>query len=165
MDEVPNEEIINDSTLSFGTLEFTNGGKYIGQIKNDEMNGHGMFIYSRADNEALDYYNGTYKNGLKDGKGKLVWKDGQFYDGQWKDGKRNGFGKEIYGDHDSYEGYFKDNIRSGHGKYTWASGAQYVGNFENGDQNGKGTFFYKPTSNIFKYEGDFLNDQNHGNGK
>lgn len=35
-------------------------------------------------------YSGSVKNGLYDGKGKLIIADGSTYDGTWKNGKKNG---------------------------------------------------------------------------
>lgn len=40
------------------------------------------------------------------------------YEGGFKNGKKNGFGKMTYRDGTVYEGEFKDNAIEGSGKYT-----------------------------------------------
>ncbi len=39
------------------------------------------------------FYEGLWKDGLKNGKGKIIQPDGRCYEGLWKDGKLNGIGK------------------------------------------------------------------------
>jgi hypothetical protein len=39
-----------------------------------------------------DKYEGTFKDGNIDGKGKYTSKDGEVYDGEFKDNKHFGFG-------------------------------------------------------------------------
>ena len=41
-------------------------------------------------------YVGQYKDGEKHGKGIYTWSDGGFYSGDWKDGKEHGKGTETY---------------------------------------------------------------------
>ena len=41
-------------------------------------------------------YNGEYKNGKIEGRGKLIYKDVYEYDGEFIDGNKNGFGTQIY---------------------------------------------------------------------
>ena len=41
-----------------------------------------------------------YKNDLKEGNGIFFYLDGRKYDGQWKDGKKDGHGKMKYNNGD-----------------------------------------------------------------
>lgn len=47
---------------------------------------------------------GQFFNGLKHGKGRMVWPDGTVYEGQWINDKRHGKGRVIYSQGDYYEG-------------------------------------------------------------
>ena len=42
-----------------------------------------------------DVYEGNWKDGKKNGKGKYTYTDGTVYEGDWKDGSKNGKGKNI----------------------------------------------------------------------
>ena len=61
-------------------------------------------------------YEGEFKNNLRHGKGKMVWKNGNVYEGSWKDGMADGYGSLMLRDGYTHYGYFKDN---------W-----YIGNIE-----------------------------------
>jgi hypothetical protein len=41
----------------------------------------------------VDTYDGNFKNGLPEGKGKYTWKNGDYYDGAWKAGLKEGKGE------------------------------------------------------------------------
>ena len=38
-------------------------------------------------------YDGDWKNGDKDGQGKMTYANGSVYDGDWKNGDKDGIGK------------------------------------------------------------------------
>src|SRR6266852_3028718 len=57
-------------------------GKYDGECKNGKAEGTGKVVGD-------DSYEGTFKAGLPDGKGKYTWKNGDSYDGQWTKGLKN----------------------------------------------------------------------------
>ena len=42
--------------------------------------------------ENSEKYKGQIKNGQFNGKGKYMYKNGNFYEGEWKNGKQNGVG-------------------------------------------------------------------------
>ena len=69
---------------------FKDKRKYIGEFKNNKMNGHGVFTW--PDNRK---YSGDYKDDKKEGYGVFEWGDGRIYKGNWKNGKQNGKG-ELY---------------------------------------------------------------------
>ena len=52
---------------------------------------------------------GEWKAGNREGKGKQIYKNGDFYDGEWKADNREGTGIYIYRDGKIEEGEFKTN--------------------------------------------------------
>ncbi len=114
--------------------------------------------YSQEDyNET---YEGVFKNGLFEGKGKhsiynreISRKSHYIYDGEFKNGKFDGNGKIIYNptSHDdswSYDGEWKDGKFDGFGvikrydktsveSFKLASNKEFRGNFSNGKKNGE----------------------------
>src|SRR5215203_2913220 len=65
---------------------------YVGEIKNGQPSGIGVAIYS---NDFALRYAGNFLNGLYNGKGALLFKDGTFLSGDWKNGKLNGKGSYL----------------------------------------------------------------------
>jgi len=67
--------------------------------------------------------------------------------GEWKNGLRNGFGKMTFISGDTYEGYWKDDKHSRNGKFRWKrkNRREYEGEWENGLQQGPGIEY---TSNV-----------------
>ena len=49
---------------------------------------------------------------------KHTCSDGQVYEGEWKHGRKNGKGKYTYPSGNIYEGGFKDDKFHGKGKFT-----------------------------------------------
>ena len=98
----------------FGTYNFANGDKYVGEWKDNIPSGQGT---------------GTYANGHK-------------YVGEFKDNKRNGQGTFTFANGEKYVGEFKDDNRHGQGTYTFADGDQYVGAYKDGKWHGRGTYTF-----------------------
>ena len=123
-----------------------------------------------------DEYEGEYKNDLKHGIGKMIYKpktelkEGgevkedrkESYYGYWEEGRRNGEGVYTYEDGDIYSGNWKNNKRDGKGTYIFAAtGIKYVGNWSEGNfVHGKWLF-----SNGTYFEGNFEANQPKGVGK
>ena len=79
---------------------------------------------------------------LDGGKGKEFssFNDQLMFEGEYKDGKRNGKGKEFYKDLSlSFEGEYKDGKRNGKGKeYDFFNKFSFEGEYKNGKKwNGK----------------------------
>jgi len=93
---------------------------------------------SRIDSKNGIYYEGEWKNGLKNGKGKIVqgnmelegewindilngkcrihWKSGNLFDGKLQNNKMNGNGYMVwYNKSEKYTGMWKDNLQNGYG--------------------------------------------------
>jgi hypothetical protein len=47
-----------------------------------------------------------------------IWPDGSMYEGYWKNGKANGKGRLIHADGDVYVGLWKDDKADGFGIYS-----------------------------------------------
>lgn len=74
----------------------------------------------------------------------------------------NGKGKVVYPNGDTYEGDFVNNIPDGFGTFTEINGNVYAGQMSKSEFQGKGKFFWKSGS---VYEGDFVKNKREGEGK
>jgi hypothetical protein len=106
---------------------------YVGNFKNDNFNGMGLFI-----NEQGDYYFGEWKNSLYDGFGSLIVGKKLAYRGFFKNGKKEGIGEEKTEEGNYYSGEFYNGEKSGKGEYHFSDGTNYVGNFRNSKYSGFG---------------------------
>ena len=152
---------------------------YIGNFKNDQFYGKGLYI-----SENGDYYFGQWKNSMCDGEGNLTVKNKLVNKGNFKNGKKEGFGEEKYPNGDLYKGGFFDGVKSGRGQYIFADGSRYDGIFKNdkfngfgqislnngdfirgqfkdGQLNGEGDVNWNDGN---KFVGNFVNDKKYGNG-
>lgn len=152
---------------------------YIGNFKNDEFDGTGLFITEQGDyyfgqwkNSKYDgygsvivskklVYRGFFKNGKKEGFGEETYPDGDYYDGTFKDGEKNGRGNYIYADGSNYNGYFKNSKFNGYGNLKWGAGDKIKGDFKEGKLDGQGNFSWVDGS---KFEGNFIDDKKTGKG-
>ena len=175
-----------ESKITVGTLTYSDGSVYEGEIRDGKANGEGTRTYSNGDyykGEFKDdlflngkgihtwaddgrFYEGEYKDGKANGEGAMTYADGSMYKGEWKDGQRNGQGVFTWANGNVYDGGFKDSVRSGHGIMTYAEGDQkgrlkYDGNWENDKINGRGIMTY---TNGIIYDGDFVDGVYNGQG-
>jgi len=135
----------NEGTLTGKTDDGTTW-TYTGSILNGVKHGKGKVVWSDG-----DIYEGDWVNGNEHGKGKMVWANGDIYEGDWVDGNPTGKGKSIYVSGKIYEGDFVEGNPVGKGKLTTADGDVFEGNFVDGNPTkGKIT-----QANGEVYEGDF----------
>ncbi|KAL1139426.1 hypothetical protein AAG570_006410 [Ranatra chinensis] len=87
-----------------------------------------------------DYYEGEYRNGLRNGSGKYVFKNGARYIGHYHKGMKQGVGTFIYPDGTIYEGEWKADLKHGYGAYYYANDDVYEGQWRNGFQEGMGCY-------------------------
>ncbi|CAF1420917.1 unnamed protein product [Adineta ricciae] len=97
----------NDQKHGKGTMTFSNGDKYEGDWKNNNMESK-KSIYTYKDNSK---YEGAWKNDDKNGEGVLTYSNGDVYEGQFKDGKRHGKGTYKFSQGQSKVGYYVDDKR------------------------------------------------------
>lgn len=76
---------------------------------------------------------------------------GNKYTGNYEDGIKTGRGTLIFNNGDKYVGDFENNLRNGNGTYTWANGSQFNGTFED-DEPVSGTYNTSSKS----MEGEFI---------
>lgn len=127
---------LNDLAHGFGKTVFSSGF-YEGEHKEGKRNGYGIYKWNDEDfyegewkDDKLIYgkesrksyvYQGNFKNGVEDGLGKTVFKNGE-YTGSYKRGKRDGFGVYKWKNGDVFEG-------------EWKFGKKYFGTYYNADDN------------------------------
>jgi hypothetical protein len=161
------------------TKTYSDGSKYIGEIKDDLPNGQGT--YTSSDGRK---YVGEWKNGKTDGQGTSTLPDGSEYVGEFKDGKMNGKGTWTGADGKKYVGDYKADKRHGQGTLTWTNGKKYVGEWRDDKENGQGTYTW-PDGSIYiggwkdgnysgqgtfkqpngtKYVGEWKDDKSNGQG-
>jgi hypothetical protein len=105
-------------------------------------------------------YEGEIADGIPSGNGSLYLPNG-FYEGEFKLGKFNGKGKRLYFEKGKLVGEFFNNKAHGQGTYTYLDGDKYVGGYRYGKKSGQGTYTF---SNGRRYEGEWKNNKNHGQG-
>lgn len=84
-------------------------GTYAGGCKSGKADGAGKAT-------GTDSYDGEFKNGLPDGKGKYSWKNGDVYEGSFKKGLKEGYGelRKNSGNKDSVlTGFWKKDVYKG----------------------------------------------------
>lgn len=82
-------------------------------------------------------YSGEMANGIKNGKGKMIFTNNKIYTGEWKNGKIEGYGKLCYRNGDYYIGCFTNGMRNGFGKFISAE-LCYFGYWKDDKFNGQG---------------------------
>lgn len=112
-------------------------------------------------------FEGIYKDGARNGFGRMVYPNGDVYEGEWVDNKMHGEGTYTYKKSgDIYSGSWKDGIKSGDGRYEYGAdssmlvGSWYEGTIVGGNWELKGFGVY---SGEFKLgrpfgEGKFVYD-------
>jgi hypothetical protein len=80
-------------------------GQYSGECRKGLAHGQGL-------SRGIDTYEGDFFKGLPNGKGKYTWANGSYYDGDWKNGVREGIGRMVSGD-TVVSGYWKADLYKG----------------------------------------------------
>ena len=97
---------------------------------------------------------------VKDGVGRIIYISGNEYQGMFKNGLKEGKGRFHYASNDSvYEGMWKTDLKEGLGKQTWNNGSWYDGNFVANKKKGQGTIVFGDGN---KYVGPWDNDLMNG---
>jgi hypothetical protein len=118
-------------------------------------------IYNKDDKDRIQIYQGDLNSeGQRHGIGKCTT---PYYVlmGMWKFDQFSGWGRESRSNGDVFEGRFQNGFLNGKGIFMNDQKCKYVGDFLNTKRWGKGDL---TTPNIH-YEGDFYNNQMHGNGR
>ena len=119
-------------------------------------NGRGYLLFGNG-----NYYHGQLKNCQRDGRGKYCFATGDVYNGHYKEDKKHGKGRFTWADGSSYDGDWAGNQMHGKGIFTFANGNKYNGHYKNNKQHGKGVFTFFTKSS---YDGDWEDGKKHGSG-
>lgn len=88
--------------------------------------------FRRVKMKSGDLYEGYYKNGKRNGKGKYSFTNGDYYEGDFVDGLFHGHGRYVFANGDFYEGPYKDDCFHGVGIYTFTNGERREVTYEMG---------------------------------
>ncbi|CAK4085668.1 unnamed protein product [Aphanomyces euteiches] len=150
----------NGRMHGFGKLVWPDGVVYEGNFEYNELSGRGK--YSWPDES---WYEGDVKGGKRHGNGYFQSSNRiTSYDGEWVDGKQHGVGRMVYDDANGieYDGEWKAALRDGQGTMKYGSGNVYQGQWIAGVKCGHGVMHW--FDKMEQYDGDWLDDKQHGNG-
>ena len=162
--------IYDNKNIENKTEKYENGNLYIGGFKNNLRNGKGIMYYN-SDFSKIERYEGQWKDGRMEGKGKMYWVSGDIYEGDFKNDKMEGKGIMYYNKNDTaqrekYDGEWRDGQMEGKGimyynKNDTAQIEKYDGEWKEGQIEGKGILYWSFGD---RYEGEFKNNKIEGKG-
>ncbi|MDR2778075.1 MAG: hypothetical protein LBB13_01025 [Rickettsiales bacterium] len=117
---------------------------YEGTFKKGMKDGRGKMFYANG-----DFFEGDWKNDVISGKGTYIWKNGEYYKGSLKNGARDGKGKMFYSNDEIYDGNWKYDVRSGKGRTIAKDGSVHSDLWHDGEIKKIKT--QKPDSEISNY--------------
>jgi hypothetical protein len=129
-----------------GTLSWPNGDEYQGELLHDLPHGKGTMKYTGISQRT---YVGDWVNGVREGHGSFLFKDGRSYVGEWADDKKHGTGTSTYFNGQVYTGSWRHGKIHGHGVLVYPDGAVYEGRFSAEHKSGKGTIEW-PDGRVFR---------------
>lgn len=159
-------------------VEFKDGSRYEGALKNDQKQGAGKMIYPNG-----DVYEGAFHINQKYGRGKLV-SEKWSYDGAWLSDEMSK-GTLVFPTGAKYSGNYQQSRPHGSGVFEYEK-VKYVGEWEGGLPGGSGTLTigdfstlesgwkegkpegkgtYKNIKGGYKFVGEYENGQRSGDGK
>ncbi|MEQ1899477.1 MAG: hypothetical protein ABL866_01955 [Devosia sp.] len=110
------------------------------------LSGRGTLLFRKRGAPSYDpsadiaQYRGMFVDGRPEGLGQFLDFTGYAYDGEWRGGVMEGKGRLSLPNGDEYVGMFKSGQRDGQGVYIDATGTLYDGRFANGLREGEGVF-------------------------
>ena len=127
------ECILGDCVNGKGTLQFSDGRKYVGNFVNSTKSGIGTFSWTNG-----EIYIGSFSNDMMHGDGIYYFPDGR-----------------------KYIGHFKKNIKHGKGRFEWPNGKLYQGEFKNDLMKGYGimTDLNKKSTRGIWHNGNFKKER------
>ena len=131
------QEVLNTTLISLETSNIYTGET--GTIKGSD------FVFTSKTGKFEEYkfiYHGEIKIGLRHGRGKCNYSNGDVYNGEFQHGKIEGTGVYQWKSGDAYNGEFKAGKQEGRGIYKCPSGNVYVGEWKAGKKEGKGVYKY-----------------------
>lgn len=102
--------------------------QWTGSSRNGKADGYGVALkYKNGKLESK--YEGTYKKGIREGKGTFTHADGTVRQGTFVNGQLTGHGTMTSEDGQTYEGNFINYRIHGKGKARWGNGSTFEGYF------------------------------------
>ena len=144
----------NSSTATFGSLNYPNGGKYVGSFKDGKRHGLGSFVFPNGDR-----FRGYYEKGKRQGYGVYEFTSRERYEGYFHNGKYHHWGLYLFKNGDKYFGQYQHGRRQGRGTLTKKSGERYEGDFSDGKRQGFGACIFADGS---RYSGTWEDDEPEG---
>lgn len=148
----------NQSSQDEGFVSKTLSGapRYEGQLENGVRQGKGRLLYPDG-----DYYEGEFDCDMAHGLGTFTSRRSS-YVGEWKNDVKHGNAVEEWDDTSKYTGQYYLDQRHGKGKFEWPDGSTYEGGFVNNSVQGHGTFTWKDGR---RYKGQWNDNRMHGEGR
>lgn len=92
---------VSGAVNGLGKVEWRNGNRYEGPVKNSQLTGSGKFAWSNGDR-----YEGEMTSAEPNGQGTYYYKSGDRYSGAWKNGQKHGQGRYTFADGSYWEGQY-----------------------------------------------------------
>lgn len=128
--------------------------EFEGEWRNGKPDGKGKWTYQTG-----TVYEGEFRRGKFHGKGKIAYPNGDYYEGDWIEGHMEGHGVLVSSDA-TYEGEFQRSKLHGRGSMQWANGDSYEGEWSEGYREGSGRWASAGNT----YEGEWKQGKLHGQG-
>ena len=106
-------------------------------------------------------YWGQFKEGIKEGVGKMTKDDGSIFIGHFEKGEKTE-GLLTFESGYVYKGSFRNDLQEGKGLEIQSDGTVYKGDFKVGTKEGTGTLYYTDGT---KYSGGLRSGKKEGEGK
>jgi hypothetical protein len=133
-------EVMNPASLHFECDATSDSFEYRGEsgdLKEGLCEGIGTTLFRNGDR-----YDGHFACGQREGLGTFIWKSGDTYEGNWSKDMFEGFGLlkcKLY----TFEGDWVRGQRSGKGKIVFERGDMYDGNWEQDLYSGEGRYTFE----------------------
>ncbi len=115
--------VANPNLSYIAEKRLQDGSYYTGQLNQQNiLEGFGTVVYPSGEK-----YEGYFKDGCRNGKGRQIWVDGSWYNGEYFNGEREGFGTYHWANGEIYEGNWKENEKHGNGVYHNINGTKIEG--------------------------------------
>ena len=193
VDRLVRTELLPDGRIRVykrGEFRMSNGDLYVGEVVDDVRHGRGTYYYSKDDVYVGEFadgvfdgfgvlkkapfrdggrdcvgrsFNGQWKQGLRDGRGKYHTGFGDYYDGEFKSDLYHAMGMMLYANGDKYEGDWVRGLPEVKGTMVYAKGNSYIGSWYRGLYHGEGLLRYGQRGGT--YNGSWKAGLKHGIGK
>lgn len=147
---------IDKKKYGYGILVNPDGSKYEGLFRAGKLDGKGRYITVKG-----DFFEGMYSNGCASGFGVFIHSDGSIYRGNWMNDLPWGEGEEWSSDGSYYKGDFFKGKKFGIGEFRWKDNAMYLGGVKNDMLHGEGMYTWADGK---RYKGYWQENCMHGHG-